>query len=214
MSKRVQDQANDASAYGDRVHKTLESLGKASKQSQEAVAAVKALSQSDEEKQTLERWGPVVDSIMAKPGEKLFEHQMAVNAQLQPVDWFAKDVWIRSIADVLIVDGDTAYVLDYKSGKIKDNPTQLQLFSAMTMWHYPQVQRVKTAFIWLMHNEITNAHYERRFLDALWRNLAPRFTHVQDTIDLGVFPTKPSGLCAWCPAFQICTDARPPRKKT
>lgn len=214
VSKRVQDQPNEASAYGDRVHKTLEMLGKVAKQRADAVDAVRATAVTDEEKQTLTKWGPLVESIMRKPGEKLFEHQMAVNRALQPVDWFAPDVWIRSIADVMVIDGDTAYVLDYKTGKVKDNPTQLQLFAAMAMWHYPQVARVKTSFIWLLHNEVTNAHYERRFLGALWNALEPRFVAVQDTIDLGVFKTKPSGLCPWCPAAALCPDARPPRKKS
>jgi predicted RecB family nuclease len=163
---------------------------------------------SVEGRNTLDQWGSVVDVIMKRPGEKLFEHQMAVNADLKPVDWFAKDVWLRSIADVLVVDGDTAYCLDYKTGKVKDNPTQLQLFAAMVFWHYPQVNKVKTSFIWLKFNETTNATYERRFLDSMWRALKPRFTKVQDTINLGVFKTTPSGLCPWCAAKNICPDAR------
>lgn len=213
VSKRVQDSMNEASAYGDRVHKTLESFGNAGKQGPEAIAGVKALATSAEELQTLDRWGPLVERILSQPGEKVFEYQMAVNKDLQPVDWFAKDVWIRSIADVLVIHDDTAYVLDWKSGKVKDNPTQLQLFAAMVLWHYPEVQKVKTSFVWLAHNEVTNSHYERRFLGALWRALEPRFLRVQETIELGVFKTKPSGLCPWCPASQICPDARPPRRK-
>jgi predicted RecB family nuclease len=133
---------------------------------------------------------------------------MAVNADLQPVEWFSSDVWVRSIADVLVVDGDTAYCLDYKTGKVKENPTQLQLFAAMVFWHFPEVTKVKTSFLWLKFNEVTNATYERRFLDSLWRALSPRFHKVQEVIDLGVFKAKPSGLCPWCPAKYICPDAR------
>jgi len=131
-----------------------------------------------------------------------------VNRSLQPTGWFDKDVWIRSIADVLIVNGGVAYCLDYKTGKVKDNPTQLQLFAAMVMWHFPEVQKVKTSFVWLKYDETTNATYERRFLEALWRAIEPRFTKVQDTIELGVYKTKPSGLCPWCAAKDICPDAR------
>lgn len=199
VSKRVLNTSNEASEYGDRVHKLLEAKGR-------GVLDLDSL--SAEGRNTLEQWGSVVDVIMKRSGEKLFEHQMAVNADLKPVDWFAKDVWIRSIADVLVVDGDTAYCLDYKTGKVKDNPTQLQLFAAMVFWHYPQVTKVKTSFIWLKFNETTNATYERRFLDSMWRALKPRFTKVQDTIELGVFKTKPSGLCPWCAAKDICPDAR------
>jgi RecB family exonuclease len=199
VSKRVQGTSNEASEYGDRVHKVLEAKGR---------GTLDTGTLSLEGQQTLDRWGSVVDKIMARPGEKMFEHQMAVNRQLQPVDWFAKDVWIRSIADVLVVDGDTAYCLDYKTGKVKDNPTQLQLFAAMVMWHFPQVNTVKTSFIWLKFDQVTNAKYERRFLGALWSALEPRFDKVQEIIDLGVFKTKPSPLCPWCAAKDLCPDAK------
>lgn len=205
VSKRVQNMSNEASEYGDRVHKVLEAYGLLGSDEERIVMRAQA---ALEEKTTLEKWGHIVDKILARPGKKLFEHQMAVNRQLQPVDWFAKDVWIRSIADVLVIDGDTAYCLDYKTGKVKDNPTQLQLFAAMVMWLYPQVNTVKTSFIWLKFDDVTNAKYERRFLGSLWRALEPRFDKVQETIDLGVFNTKPSGLCPWCPAKGFCPDAR------
>lgn len=199
VSKRVQDQGSEVSEYGNRVHEVLELYGK---------GELDQATLSEEGKQTLGKWGKIVDKLLAKAGEKYFEYQMAVNADLQPVDWFASDVWIRSIADVLVVDGDTAYCLDYKTGKVKDNPTQLQLFAAMVMWHFPQVTTVKTSFIWLKFNEVTNTKYERRFLESLWNGLRPRFKKVQEVIDLGVFKAKPSGLCPWCPAKDICPDAR------
>lgn len=519
VSKRVQDSSNEASEYGDRVHKLLEAYAKALADDP-AVVTLNGI--TEEGAITLDKWGGLVERIMARPGDKYFEYQMTINAALQPVDWFAKDAWIRSIADVLVVNGDTAYCLDYKglpldtflptptgwttmgdvqvgdvlfdergeqcsvigksevkhlpcyrvvfddtssvvcdeehlwkladdsvvnvrqlrpndkiavaaplaiadaplpvdpyvlglwiadgkhssgeiskpddfvwseiqrrgydvnmatggartcptrtvqvlrgeladlgilgvkdkrippaflragyqqrldllrglmdgdgsvnptrkqcvysttnsalasdvcellrslgqrplrsevtahgfgksvaaypvsfrpvginpfllprkrdrvgdwgpgksavrrvvrveaapsvptqcikvdspdhtflctahmipthnTGKVKDDPTQLQMFAAMVMWHFPRVNTVKTSYIWLKFNEITNATYERRFLDALWRALRPRFDRVQEVIDLGVFDTKPSGLCPWCPAKDICPDAR------
>ena len=199
VSKRVQDQQNEASAYGDRVHQILEARGK---------GELDEFNLTEEGRATLAKWGPLVDRISCREGEKFYEYQMAVNADLKPVDWFAADVWIRSIADVLVVNGDTAYCLDYKTGKVKDNPTQLQLFAAMAMWHFPQLNKVKTSYIWLAYDQITNATYERRFLEALWNALKPRFVRVQETIDMGVFKSKPSPLCGWCAAKDICPDAK------
>lgn len=203
VSKRVQDQANEASAYGDRVHKVLEAKGR---------QELDESTLSEEGRTTIDRWGGLVDKVLNRDGDKYFEKQMAVNFDLQPVDWFATDVWIRGIADVLIVNNDVAYCLDYKTGKVKDNPTQLQLFAAMVMWHFPKVQTVKTSFLWLKFDEITNAEYKRGHLEALWSALRPRFLKVQEVIDLGVFDTKPSGLCPWCPAKDICPDARLKRR--
>jgi len=199
VSKLVSDAGSEASEYGNRVHEVLEKYGRG-ELDKEAIGL--------EAKQTLERWGPLVDSINSKKGDKYYEFNMAVDKGNNPVDWFSPDVYLRSIADVLVVDGAVAYCLDYKTGKVRDNPTQLQLFAAMVFWHFPKVKTVKTSFIWLKFNEVTNSTYSRDYLKELWSGLEPRFEKVQETIDLGVFQTKPSGLCPWCPARDTCPDAR------
>lgn len=199
VTKSVRDQASEASDYGNRVHEVLEQYGK---------GELDQASLGLEGKQTIKRWGSLVDTINAKSGEKLYEYQMAVDKDLQPCDWFSSDTYIRAIADVLVVDGKRAYCLDYKTGKVKENSTQLQLFASMVFWHYPEVEEVRTSFIWLKFDQVTNATYQRKYMTALWDGLKPRFDAVQETIDLGVFDTKPSGLCPWCPARDICPDAR------
>lgn len=199
VSKSCRDSGSEASEYGNRVHEVLELYGK---------GELDVDNLGLEGKQTLKRWGHLVDKINSRSGEKYYEYQMAVDQGLAPCDWMADGAYIRSIADVLIVDGDRAYCLDYKTGKVKDNPTQLQLFAAMVFWHFPEVKTVKTSFIWLKFDEVTNATYSRTHLNALWSGLKPRFDDVIDTVDLGMFKAKPSGLCPWCPAKEICPDAR------
>ena len=203
VSKTVQSVGSDATEYGDRVHKLLEDYGKGELDEENL---------TEEGKLSLKKWGSIVDTIMSRGGDKYFEHQMAINENLEPVGWFDSDVFFRSIADVLIVDGDTAYCLDYKTGKVRESPTQLQLFAAMVFWHFPEVQKVKTSFIWLRFNQTTNTTYERRYLDSLWGALKPRIDKVHETVELGVFEAKPSGLCPWCPAQDICPDARRKRR--
>lgn len=193
VTKNVQDQGSVHTEYGVRVHESLENYAKA----------------QDVSHLTLEtkKFAPLVDTILRKSGDKYFEHQMAITAALQPCDWFASDVWIRSIADVLVVDGKKAYCLDWKTGKVKDNPTQMQLFACMTMLHFPEVEEVKTSFIWLAHDKTTDATYPRSQFELLWEGLSKRFARVQETIDLGVFKAKPSRLCNWCAAKSICSYA-------
>lgn len=199
VTKAVRDQGSEASEYGNRVHEVLELYGKGELDKETLTL---------EGKQTLERWGSLVDTINAKSGDKYYEYQMAVTETLEPCDWFSPDAFIRSIADVLVVDGTKAYCLDYKTGKVKENPTQLQLFASMVFWHFPEVEEVRTSFIWLKFDQVTNATYQRKYASALWDGLKPRFEQVIDTVELGVFDTKPSGLCPWCPAKDICPDAR------
>lgn len=199
VSKSVRSASSEAIEYGDRIHKLLEDY---------ALDNVKLEELSEEGHLALCKWGNIVDIIMSRPGDKYIEHQMAVNENLEPTGWFDDDVFFRGIADVLVVDGETAYCLDYKTGKVRESPTQLQLFAAMIFWHFPQVQKVKTSFLFLRFDKTINATYERRFLEPLWGALKPRIDKVHDTIELGVFDAKPSGLCPWCPAQDICPSAR------
>lgn len=203
-SKTVKDQDNEHTLYGTRVHTGLELYGRMMGGDANAEAEL-ALAGGEQD------WGPhrgMVEKIIARPGDKYFEYQMAIDAAKQPCEWFAKEVWLRGIADVLIIDGDSAWCGDWKTGKVKDNPTQMQVFALMVFAHFPLVQRVKASFIWLNHNEISTTEYTRSMVPALWGALGPRFAAVQDAVDLGVFKAKPTGLCGWCPAKQICPQAR------
>ena len=56
----------------------------------------------------------MLDALNRKPGRKLCEHQMALTIDLNPCDWKSEDVWVRGIADLLMVDEEnrTARVVD------------------------------------------------------------------------------------------------------
>ncbi len=198
VTRNVKDPGSDASRYGNRVHKSLEDYGRT----------------GDPAALTIETrdFKPLVDSIRRMPGQKYYELQMAVNHDCEPCDWKADDVWIRSIADVLVVNGKRAFCGDYKTGKIRDNPMQLQLFACMVFYLFPDVEEVKTSFLWLLHDFSTPATYKRRHVELMWKNLSSRFTAVQDAVDLGLFITKPSPLCGWCPAKDFCPDAQRRRR--
>jgi hypothetical protein len=194
--KNVVDAGSDATVYGTRVHEALELYGRDGTPLTPETAKYKGL----------------VDSILSQPGDKHFEYQMALLEDKKPCDWFDKKVWLRGIADVLIVNGKTATVVDWKTGKVKDNPTQLKMFACMVMEHFPEVEVVKSAFVWLQYYDVTMTKFERYWLPQMWSGLTPRMDAVQDANNLGVFATRPSGLCPWCAAKDICPDARRKRK--
>jgi len=203
VAKTVVDTDNEFTIYGNRVHSELElyakvKLGQESEDKLSELHPVRAASM----------WYPLVDRALQSPGTHYFEKQMAITKAKQPCDWFAIDVWLRGIADVLVVNNDVAYCLDWKTGKIKDDPTQLKLFAAMIFAHFPEVRRVKTCFVWLHHGDTTESEYSVNDLDNIWAELEPRFDRVQEAVELGVFKAKPSGLCRFCAARQICSDAR------
>lgn len=205
VTKQVQDLGSTATDYGTRVHKALEVYGKALASSDADAAAAIALEGTNGE---AVMWFPLIDKINLQQGDKYYEYQMAITIGKTPCDWFASNVWLRSIADVLIVDGDKATILDWKSGKVRDNPSQMQIFALMVFLHFPMVNTIKTSFVWLVYNKITNMTFTRRMVEGLWTALSPRFDALQDAVDVGAFKAKPSPLCNWCAAKEICPSKR------
>ena len=191
VDKSVVDHGSDATRYGTRVHESLERYGKTGDASELTNETLK--------------WKKIVDKLREQEGEKFYEYKMAIDADLKTCDWFAEDVWFRGIADVLVINGDRAYCLDWKTGKSRyEDIVQLQIFAAMVMFHFPNVNIVRADFFWLVEDRHTKLVFDRIHLKTMWSRLSEQFDVVQEAIDLGVFVAKPSRLCNWCAAKDTC----------
>lgn len=192
VSKTVVDQGSPATREGTRVHEALEKYGKGEADMPRDLQKHKAL----------------VDRILLQPGEKHFELQFALTADKKVTGWYDADVWLRAIVDVLVVDGEKAVVIDWKTGKRRPNMTQLQLFAAVVMTVYPAITQVKAAFAWLKTGEMDWSVMTRDMLPQLWKGLEARLTNVQEAVDNGYFEPKPGYMCKWCPARKNCVYAK------
>jgi hypothetical protein len=88
---------------------------------------------------------------MAKPGRKFPEHEMGLTIDLKPCNFKDGAVWVRGIADLLIVDDEnlTGRIVDYKTGNNRYPDTdQLVLMSLMTFAHFPHLRQVNSALLW------------------------------------------------------------------
>jgi RecB family exonuclease len=178
-------------AVGTRVHEALEHYGKAGKPlSSEAT-----------------KYKPLIDTVLAQPGEKLFEHKMAITYEKNPCAWDADALWLRGIADVLVVHNGTAICIDWKTGKPKVDSTQLTIFALLTFAHFPEVHTVKSSFVWLAHDDLSKTSFSRQYSAALWGAIENRIENVQEAVRCNTFECRPSKLCGWCPAETICPEA-------
>jgi hypothetical protein len=144
----------------------------------------------------------VVDKLIAKSGRKIAEHEMALTADLKPTDWKAKDVWVRGIADLLIVDDDnlTAWVVDYKTGNNKyPDREQLVLMSIMVFAHFPHIRKVNSALLFLVKNDMVRMQMLREQADAFWWKYRERTARLEASFDNNVWNPNQTPLCGWCP---------------
>lgn len=134
-----------------------------------------------------------------KPGV-FTEQQIALTRNLQPCDWWDKKAWCRGIIDVGIKAKSTVLLADYKTGKMKPDSSQLELFAAMKMAEDPTVETAKTMFIWLKEGKTTVATFTRADTPAIWEGFMHRVQRLENAYEQDKWTPKPSGLCAkWCP---------------
>ena len=78
------------------------------------------------------RFKGMVDSLISIPGDKYPEYEMGLTKELGPCEFDDENRFVRGIVDLLIVDGDYAFIVDYKTGSNKyPDPKQLRLMALM-----------------------------------------------------------------------------------
>jgi len=147
----------------------------------------------------LRHYEKIAAKFAAAPGEKYGEMKLAINRKFEPCDYFASDVWVRVIIDLAIVQGDSAIVVDWKTGKVKDDPTQMALNAAVLARWMPEISLFKTLFVWLQSNNLTPKNYTVNKFTAVWNDLLPRVAKIEEARKTTTFPAKQGPLCGWCP---------------
>lgn len=138
---------------------------------------------------------PMAAKFANAPGEKHGELKLALNRDFEPTDFFASDVYLRAIIDLAIVRGSRAIVVDWKTGKIKDDFTQLSMSAAVLAQYMPELETFDLAFVWLKHKNISRQSYTKHDLKRVWADLIPRAQRVELALKTTDFPAKKSGLC-------------------
>lgn len=150
----------------------------------------------------MELWEPLVAQFRGLKGTLFVEQQMALTAGFQPCEWFDKATWVRAIIDALWLDGPVAKAVDWKTGKRKPKSEQLALSALQIFHHHPEVQEVRTMFVWLKTMETDQEKYTRAQIPELWQLFATALQHLKYAFDHDEWPATTSGLCAqYCPVL-------------
>lgn len=180
--KRFKEPEGEALVWGNRVHKAFEDYYRNGKPFPKGM---------ERYKQIADRFLGAIDWDVVEA-----ERKFAMNRNLDETAYFARDVWVRGLADVLLIKGDTALVLDWKTGKRKFDDDQLALLAAMVFRGYPSVTKVRAAFVWLADGDAVDQHfYSRDEQQALWSRFTGRVKKFDEAFKADDFPPNPSGLC-------------------
>jgi hypothetical protein len=181
-------------AWGNRVHKAL-------------AAALLGTAALPAEMKEYAGW---VDRVKHGRGQLLVEQKFAINRQFQKTAYFADDVWYRGVGDVVRIDTPfvardgtpchLALVMDWKTGKILEDPVQLMLMAQCIFSHYPTVTHVRSEYVWLKDDCTTPELFTRKEVGDQWIGLLDRVNALEHAAKTMNYPPKPGRLCKrYCP---------------
>lgn len=145
---------------------------------------------------------PLLDKLKGYSGEHLCEYKMGLTRKLEPCDFRAKDVWWRGIADLIVIQGDKAKVVDYKTGKSSKyaDTKQLELLSLAVFKHFPQVKETKGGLLFVVANDFVAGEYRADETDACWLRWLKKTIALENALEAGAWNPRPNFTCQkWCP---------------
>lgn len=169
-------------AFGNKVHSALELR----------VGGGKPLPQ---DMQQWERFAAPLAGAKAKVEQKL-----GITKTGEACGFFDDNVWFRGKADVTLINGVVGFIVDWKTGKPREDPFELETNAMLVKAKYPQLMHIKGAYAWLGKggDKMGQMHDLSHVADT--------FTYVQriaadleEDMRNGDFEKRKGGLCPWCP---------------
>lgn len=148
-----------------------------------------------------------LELLRQRKGQHLCEYKMGLTKGLEPCGFFDKDVWWRGIADLITLQGDRAYIVDYKTGKSSKYATtkQLEILSLAVFKHFPEVKNIKAGLLFVVANDLVKAKFESEEQSVMWMPWLRDTARLEKAIELDVWNPRPNFSCKqWCPV-KDCT---------
>lgn len=186
--KDVKDEGSEATVYGQEVH----------------TAAEEYIRDGTPVPPKFKFIEPTLEALSGIEGEKHCEMKLGLKVTTDgyaPCGFFDKQVWWRGIADLVIVQGDIAYSVDYKTSKSAKyaDTKQLDIVAAALFVHFPEVQKIKSALAFVVSNEFIKKDHHREDMDKYIQSFNPLLDRLAGAEDSGVWNPVTGPLCRFCP---------------
>ena len=150
-----------------------------------------------EDLEAFEVVAPYVRLLSNLPGERFVEHKMSLDDNWKPCAW--EDGTGRMILDLGFKDGKSIKAYDWKTGKVKDDMVQMQIYAYVLAILNPEVEEFDFKYIWLKEKKTTGFKCSRKDLLPIAKDIRERIKRMKTACDEENFSMRKNGLCRnWC----------------
>lgn len=189
VTKEVPFVQGEAALYGEQLHKAAEEYIRDGKEIDPRFDYIQ----------------PYLDKLNAIEGTKFCEIKLGVkrvDGRLVACEFFDPEVWFRGIADLVILNDDKGFIIDYKSGKNAKyaDTRQLALMAAALFLKYPQLEKIKASLLFVVSKEFIKENFSKEYGLSIFSELNGLLTARDTAYESDVWNPRPNGLCRrWCP---------------
>jgi len=189
IKKTVPFVETEAMRYGTKVHEAME----------HRIAHKKPLHPD------FAQWEPFAepfDKIRESPatGKSLScELKLGITVEGKPCDFFDNTkVWLRGKLDVVMINGDRAYMNDWKSGSSKyEDRFELDVGALMLHAANPHLTKIKGTYTWLKENRLGEM-YDLSDTRHAWTKVTGIVKKIERDRQTGQFEKREGPLCQFC----------------
>ena len=199
IKKDVKDGDSTATLYGKELHSAAENF----------------IKDSTPIPPKFEFIAPTLEALKRIKGEKYTEIKLGVakrDGKFVPCDFFAKDVWWRGIADLLVVNenNNTAYLVDYKTSKNAKyaDTKQLDLMAGAIFVKFPNVFVIKSMLLFVVSNEVVKKEHEFMLKSSYLNCMESELTRLETAMKTDVWNPNAGPLCKFCPVTECAHNRR------
>ena len=112
---------------------------------------------------------------------------------------------------MLIINGDSARCVDYKTSKSSKyaDTKQLEILSLAVFKHFPQVKRVKGGLLFVIARDLVTSEFNAEKSDVYWQRWLTGAAQLERTYEADVWNPRPNFTCKkWCPVKDCTHNGR------
>ena len=188
VAKDIVDQGGEAAVYGTLVHKAAEDYVRDSVPIPEKFSYMQ----------------PILDALIEIPGTKHCEIELGIairKGKFVSCAFDAPDYWWHGIADLAIINGGRAWLVDYKTSKNAKyaDMKQLDLLAAAMFLRFPTLLEIRSALAFVVSNEFVKKDHDRILYEQYLGVMKPELDRLEAALDNKVWNPISGPLCGFCP---------------
>lgn len=126
------------------------------------------------------------------------EQKLGMAESGRPTGFFDGDVWLRGKLDApILLSTDTAGLFDWKSGKRREDPFELEIGALLLQAKRPEITRIVGRYVWLKDGVMGDV-YDLSDTARTFERVQTLGNEIATAIEDHRFEKTPGPLCGWC----------------